>query len=762
MSHHQTGIISCLILITSFIFSPASAQDTATADRLTLEDIHFSNIFSSASFRGGRWAAEGPVVHYVERDPRSGATHLVSFDLETNARERLIDGTQLHAPDVDRLIQIHDYAYSSDGKRVLIYTDAQRLWRYPTQGFYYVYDLETDTVTPVADRDLGFQMFAKLDPSGERVAYVRNRNLYVFDLRTMETTALTEDGGEGTIINGTTDWVYEEEFGLRDGWAWSPDGKYIAFVQLDETDTREFAMTDLRSDYPEYVRFRYPKAGEVNSEIRLGVIDMDSYSRSFFDTGTWGVDSDSLEYIPQFGWTPQLDGEYKAWLFRMNRDQNVLDMIYADPETMETELILREESDSWIDIETGFTDLAGGTVTFLPENRNFVWISERDGFRHLYLYDFEGNLIRRLTDGDWDVTAFHGIDRENGLIYFTATEESSMERHLYRMPFEGGTRVERVTQREGWHSIDLSRDFEYFIDTVSDSETPPITSLFRTNGELVTVLEDNQALRDRLARYDLAPQEFISVPAEDGTPLNASLIKPRSFDENREYPLLMYVYGGPGSQTVVNRWGGSRYLWHQYLANELDMIVASVDNRGTGGRGKDFKSVTYLNLGQIEALDQISAAKYLGDVPWIDSERIGIWGWSYGGYMTLLAMMYDDGPSTFKLGISVAPVTDWRFYDTIYTERFMSTPQNNPTGYEKGAPITYADRLRDDQKLLIVHGDLDDNVHYQNAVQMINALQSANKQFDMMVYPGRDHGIGGGITRLHLHRLMTNYLEDNL
>ena len=624
------------------------------------------------------------------------------------------------------------------------------------------YDLETDTVTPVADRDLGFQMFAKLDPSGERVAYVRNRNLYVFDLRTMETTALTEDGGEGTIINGTTDWVYEEEFGLRDGWAWSPDGKYIAFVQLDETDTREFAMTDLRSDYPEYVRFRYPKAGEVNSEIRLGVIDMDSYSRSFFDTGTWGVDSDSLEYIPQFGWTPQLDGEYKAWLFRMNRDQNVLDMIYADPETMETELILREESDSWIDIETGFTDLAGGTVTFLPENRNFVWISERDGFRHLYLYDFEGNLIRRLTDGDWDVTAFHGIDRENGLIYFTATEESSMERHLYRMPFEGGTRVERVTQREGWHSIDLSRDFEYFIDTVSDSETPPITSLFRTNGELVTVLEDNQALRDRLARYDLAPQEFISVPAEDGTPLNASLIKPRSFDENREYPLLMYVYGGPGSQTVVNRWGGSRYLWHQYLANELDMIVASVDNRGTGGRGKDFKSVTYLNLGQIEALDQISAAKYLGDVPWIDSERIGIWGWSYGGYMTLLAMMYDDGPSTFKLGISVAPVTDWRFYDTIYTERFMSTPQNNPTGYEKGAPITYADRLRDDQKLLIVHGDLDDNVHYQNAVQMINALQSANKQFDMMVYPGRDHGIGGGITRLHLHRLMTNYLEDNL
>lgn len=751
-----------MILATSLSFTPVVAQFSAPPERLTLEDIHRSNIFSPAGFRGGRWADSGPVIHYVERDPSSGATHLISFNLETDVRTRLIDGSGLHAPDVNRLIQIQDYAYSTDGDRILIYTDAERVWRYPTQGFYYVYNLRTGDVVPVADRELGFQMFAKFDPAGERVAYVRDRNLYVLDLETMETVALTDDGGDGTIINGTTDWVYEEEFGLRDGFAWSPDGRHIAFVQLDETETREFAMTDLRSDYPEFVRFRYPKAGEVNSEIRLGIIDMDRHEYAFFDTGTWGVNSDSLEYIPQFGWTPEIDGTHQAWLFRMNRDQNVLDMLYGNPETMETRLIVRETSDSWIDVETGFTDLSGGTVTFLPEVQNFVWISERDGHRHLYLYDNDGNPVRRLTEGDWDVTSFLGIDRNNGLVYFTSTQESSMERHLYRTPFEGDGSTERVTTQPGWHSIDLSRDLSYFLDTVSDSETPSVTSLFRTDGELVTVLEDNQRLQDRLARYELVPIEFTTVPAADGTPLNASLIKPRTFDENREYPVLMYVYGGPGSQTVVNRWGGGRYLWHQYLANELDIIVASVDNRGTGGRGKNFKSVTYRKLGQIEALDQIAAARYLGEQSYVDPARIGIWGWSYGGYMALMGMMYDVGPSTFKLGISVAPVTDWRFYDTIYTERFMSTPQKNAIGYTEGAPIHYAERLSDNQNLLIIHGDLDDNVHYQNAVQMIDALQSANKQFDMMIYPGRDHGIGGGVTRLHLHQLMTDYLADHL
>lgn len=759
---NRIGALAALLVMLSLISTPASGQEAEVERQLTLEDIHRRGTFDAATFSGGRWAEEGPIVLYIDSDPESGATDLVSYNLETEERQRLIDGSQLYARDVDRLIEIDDYAYSARGDHVLIFTDSERLWRYPTQGFYYVYDLTSGELTPVSDREDGFQMFAKFNPDGDRVAFVRNRNLFVVDLESMEERALTTDGAEGTIINGTSDWVYEEEFGLRDGWQWSPDGEHIAFVQLDETETREYSIADLRQDYPEMIRFRYPKAGQANSKIRVGIIDMTSYRRDFFESGTWRAGADSLEYIPQLGWTPEIDGTHYAWFFRMNRDQNVLDLMYGDPETMTAEVVLEERSDTWIEVETGFSDLAGGTITYLRGASGFIWLSDRDGYRHLYLYDDRGNLQRQITRGAWDVTAFHGLDAANGQVYFTATGESPTERHLYRAPFSGGAEPERITQESGWHSVDMSRDLGYFIDDFSDAATPPVVSLRESDGSLVTVLEDNDELRAKLEPHDLRPQEFTTVPAADGTPLNAFLIKPRDFNESRRYPVLMYVYGGPGSQRVEDRWGGSRYLWHQYLANELDIIVASVDNRGTGGRGVDFRTVTYRQLGQLEAQDQIAAADYFGGMPYVDESRIGIWGWSYGGYMTLMSMLYGDGPATFKMGISVAPVTDWRLYDTIYTERYMSTPQRNAVGYREAAPTTYAEQMSENQDLLIIHGDLDDNVHYQNAVQMIDALQEANKLFDLMVYPGRDHGIRGGVTRLHLHRLMTNFIEDNL
>jgi dipeptidyl-peptidase 4 len=728
-------------------------------ERLTLEDIHRSGTFSPAQFRGGKWADEGPIIHYIERE--GDATHLVSYNLETDSRTRLIDGSRLFAPDVNRLVEIHDYAYSTEGDKVLIYTDSERLWRYPTQGYYYVFDRATNTLTPLGDREQGFQMFAKFDPEGRRVAFVRNRNLYVVDLETGQERALTDDGGDGTVINGTSDWVYEEEFGLRDGWHWSPDGRHIAFIQLDETETREFTIADYRHDYPDLISLRYPKAGERNSEVRVGVVNMDNYRTRFFDTGTWQSNTDSLEYIPQLGWTPAVDDTSYVWIFRMNRDQNVLDLLYGDPLTMETQLVLRERSDTWIDVDTGFSDLSGGTATFL-EDGQFVWVSERSGFRHLYLYGRDGRLIRQLTSGDWDVTEFHGVDRSGGTLYFTSTAEGPMERHLYSAAFSGDGQPQRITQTSGWYGINASRDLRYFIGTFSDAVTPPSTSLHRIDGSQVTMLEDNRELRDRLARYDLREPEFMQVSGADGTMLNATVIKPREFRESERYPVLMYAYGGPGSQTVRQQWGGARYLWHQYLANELGLVVVSVDNRGTGGRGTAFKGATYRRLGQVEARDQISAARQIGELPYVDESRIGIWGWSYGGYLTLMAMLLEEGPSTFKLGMSVAPVTDWRFYDTIYTERYMSTPGANAVGYQEGSAIRLADRLSGNQRLLIVHGDLDDNVHYQNAVQMIDALQREGKQFDMMMYPGRDHGIAGGDTRLHLHRLMTNYIERNL
>ena len=752
------------------LFQPARAQqavppDTTDQRQLTLETIFSETTFQSASFRGGRWAEEGPVLTYIEPTGEEEATDLIQLNLETDERIRLISGATLEAPDVDRTIAIEDYQYSRDGSKVLLYTDSERVWRLNTKGYYYVYDARAETLTPIADRDSGFQMFAKLSPDGSQVAFVRDRNLFLVDLGSMEETQLTSDGAEGGIINGTSDWVYEEEFGLRDGWAWSPDGQYIAFLQLDETATREFAMTDLRGLYPAFERFRYPKAGEANSEIHAGVINVASGEKTFFETGTWNAGGDSLEYIPQLGWTPAIDGTHYVYLFRMNRDQNNLDLLYGNPASGEIQTVLEETSETWLDVETGFSDLDVGTITFLDDGAHFVWISERDGHRHLYLYENSGTFVGQITQGDWDVTDFHGIDEAEGWVYFTSTEASPLERQFYRTRFNAADAAgtpERITEKAGWHSVNLSSDARYFIDTFSDVTTPPTVMLYDAEGDSLQTLEGNAALRDTLAQYTLPAPAFTQVPGADGTMLNAYVIKPTDFDSAQAYPLLMHVYGGPGSQTVRNAWGGSQMAWHQYLADEKGILVASVDNRGTGARGRDFRTSTYKKLGILEVEDQIAAAQHFGQMPYVDEDRIGIWGWSYGGYMTLLSMLYGDGPETFKAGVSVAPVTSWRLYDTIYTERYLSTPQKNPEGYDGGSPQTYADRLRDDQDLLLVHGDFDDNVHFQNTIQMADALQAAGKPFEMMVYPGRNHGISGDGTRLHLFTLATDFFEEAL
>ena len=749
-----------ICLFAALIPAAAMAQEAETP-MLTLEDIHASGMFVSASFQGGKWAGEGPVVTFVEEDGEMA--HLIRYDLETEQREPIVDGETLYAPDVERTVGIDEYAYSPDGSAMLIYTDSERVWRYNTKGYYYLYDLATQDLTPIARREDGFQMFAKFSPDGRRVAFVRNRDLFVVDLADMSERRLTDDGSPGRIINGTSDWVYEEEFGLRDGWAWSPDGARIAYVQLDESNTREFAMADLRAQYPEIERFRYPKAGEANSEIRVGVVDVGSGERRFFDTGTWQTGEDDPEYIPSLGWTPEVDGMSYVWFFRLNREQNRVDVLYGSPEDMSTRLVLREENDTWIDVETSFGDLAGGTITYLDNDQHFVWMSERDGYRHLYLYENDGAFVRQLTQGSWNVTNFHGIALDRDAIFFTATAASPLERHLYRVSFRDSDAAPvRITERAGSHNIDMSSDLRYYIDRFTNVQTPLAAALHKADGTLVKVLEDNAALRERLATYDLPEPEFIEAPGDDGTMLNAWMLKPTDFDASQQYPLLLYVYGGPGSQTVQNAWGGSRYLWHAYLVEEHDMVIASVDNRGTGGRSKDFKSVTYERLGVLEAEDQIASAKHFSALPYIDAERTGMWGWSYGGFMTLMSMMYGDGPDTFEMGVSVAPVTSWRQYDTIYTERYMSTPQRNEEGYRNSAPVTWADRLRDNQDLLIIHGDLDDNVHFQNTVQMADALQQAGKQFDLMMYPGRNHGIYGGMTRLHLYTLITGYIADNL
>lgn len=739
--------------------SPAMAQQKL----LTLDAIHASDTFDAESFRRGSWADEGPIVRYIEADA-SGATHLVAYNLEADTQERLIDGSKLFADDVQRLIQIEDYAYSQDKTQVLLYTDSERVWRQNTKGYYYLYDLASEALTPISDRTKGFQMFAKLNPAGDKVAFVRDRNLYMVDLATMEETQLTSDGADGTIINGTFDWVYEEEFGLRDGWSWSPDGEHIAFFKLDESATKDFVMADLRSQYPELINFRYPKAGEDNSEVKVGVLDVDTGAIDYIDTNTWNAGGDTHEYISRMGWTPAVDGEHQVWLFRMDRDQNDLQMLFAEPEDQDVSTVLEESEATWISVR-------GSKLTFLGNGTHFVWESEVDGYTHLYLYRNDGTLVAPITSGNWDVDQFHGIDEARGVAYFTAAIESPLERHLYSIDLnmrpDDGTITPspptKITQEAGTHSINMSSDLRYYIDTFSNATTPPTVRLHAVSGEALKTLEGNEALKETLTEYAIPEPEFITVPAADGTPLNAMLYKPSDFDPNRAYPLMMYVYGGPGSQTVRDNWGGARGLWFAFLAEEMDVLVASVDNRGTGARGKAFKSITYKRLGQIEAEDQIAAAQHLGAQSYIDADRIGLWGWSYGGYMTLMSMLYDEGPTTFKVGISGAPVTDWRLYDTIYTERYMSTPQKNQEGYDAGSALTYVDRLTDDQRLLVLHGDLDDNVHYQQSIQLLEKLQEANKYVQFMVYPGLNHGaVRNPRTQRHVYTLMTNFIRDNL
>jgi len=768
-------VLLFLILIAFFAVPAGRAQPADTTD-FTLNAIHDSQVFTPDRFRGGRWTDEGPVITYIQPADTGDVTHLMRYNLETDEETRLVNGTNLFAADVGRVVPIEDYQLGPDNQKVLIYTDSKEVWRTNTKGYYYVYDRSTQELTPVSDRDHGYQMFAKFNPAASRVGFVRNRNLFVVDLESGAETTLTTDGAEGTIINGTFDWVYEEEFGVRDGWRWSPDGRYIAFFKLDESDTRSFALTDYTTRYPTYERFRYPKAGEVNSEIKIGVVDLKEVDSTrsgqpqairYFDTQTWDPSlpkadeiTDPHEYVARMGWTPEIDGRHRVWMFRLNRAQNRLDLLYGDPAEGHVQRIIQEEADSYIDV----TD---DKLTFFEDGEHFVFLSERTGYNHAHLYRTNGTSVGPVTGGNWEVTAFHGIDERGLAAYVTATRDTSIERHLYRVGISLGRHEapmppEKISRRAGWHSINLSEDQNFYIDRYSQAGTPPTWTLHRSNGATVTTLENNTTLKKRIRDLDLPPTRFTSLPAADGTSLNTYVVKPTDFDPSREYPVLMYVYGGPGIQTVTDRWGGSRHLWHQYLAREHDVVVVSVDNRGTGGRGKAFQDVPYQRLGQPEAADQIHAARALTDSSWVDPDRIGIWGWSYGGYMTLMSMLTGEGPSTFSAGLSVAPVTDWRLYDTIYTERYMSTPQQNEDGYRKGAPQTYADSLHADQNLFLAHGDFDDNVHVQHSIQMMNELQATGHPFQFMLYPKRDHSLTGGKTRLHLFRLLTRFVEDHL
>ena len=720
-------LLFSLVLVTLTV--PAAAQESG----LSIERIWGSTELES-DLVPVRWIDD---EFYAATEENGDVVDLYRVHAETGDRELLVRGAELIPPGATDPIRIEGYEFSSDRSRLLIYTNSIRVWRQNTKGEYYVWDFEEQRLLATATRD-GYQQFAKFSPDGRLVGFVRDNDLFVTDLQTGRETQITSDGSED-IINGTSDWVYEEELGLRDAFRFSPDGSRIAFWRLDQTAIKPFYLIDELKLYPELLPVRYPKAGDQNSTVQIGVVEIGTGETTWVDIG-----SDPDIYIARLDFADSSD---EIWLTRLNRHQNRLELMITDVRTGESRVIMTDEDDAWVDSRVPL---------WIDDGREFLYLSDRDGFTHLFHFRRDGELIRKVTSGEWDVRSVHGVNEREGVVYFTASANTPLEREVYAVGLDGRN-LRRVTPEPGSHSANFNTNFTRFVDTHSTAASPPVQTLRGTDGSILRTVAANRELNETIGGLGMVEPEFLVVPGDEGVELNAFLLKPPHFDPSQQYPLLMYVYGGPGSQTVNNSWGGTRYLWHQMLAQQ-GYLVASVDNRGTGGRGVRFKKQTYLNLGQFESADQIAVAKYFASLPYVDESRIGIWGWSYGGYMSSLSMLRGQG--VFRAAISVAPVTDWRLYDTIYTERFMRTPQENPEGYRKGAPIEYADQLQGE--LLLVHGTGDDNVHSQQTTQLVEALIQADKQFDMRSYPNRTHSIAGGITRVNLYQLFTSWLWENL
>lgn len=718
----------------SVLFLCLCSLTAVAQDKKPIEFEHlFDGTFALENVENVRWMNNGNYYSATNEDK------IVRYNIVNGEEQVLFDGSEFSATEGESEFNIEGYQFSADESKILLKTDVEQIWRRSTRENYYVFDRDSDELTKLTQSDEK-QQYAELSPEGDRAAFVRDNNLFWVDLSMGQETQITNDGEFNKIINGAADWVYEEEFGFAKAWFWSPEGDRIAFYKFNEERVKEFFMTEWGELYPEPIRFKYPKAGEQNSIVSIHVYHLESEEITTMDVG-----EETDQYIPRVNWT--LDNDVLA-IRRMNRLQNKLDMMLGNAETGSTRTILTEESDTWIDVHDN--------LIFLSNGEQFITTSEKDGYNHVYLYDMQGEEIQQITKGEWDVTELIGHDDGESQVFYVSAEDSPLQRHLYSTSVNGD-RKQKLTTNEGWNSINMSRDFKYYINTWSDFYSAPVVTLHQKNGKEVRTIEDNQSLENRLSAYNYIEKEFTTFGV-NGTMLNAFVLKPVNFDSTKKYPVLMYVYGGPGSQTVNRSFESrDRAIWHHYLANQGYMVV-SVDNRGTGARGRDFKNQTYKQLGVLETQDQVAVAKQLADMNYVDEDRIGIWGWSYGGYMSTLALA--EGNDVFSTAIAVAPVTDWRFYDTIYTERFMQTPQLNPEGYDAGSPLEKAGQIKGNY--LIVHGTGDDNVHFQNTIEMIDAMVVEDVDFETMIYPNRNHGIYGGNTKKHLYQLMTDFILENL
>ena len=720
-------VMRTILFFLALLLLPAAYSQTKT---ITLEDIYRNSTFRSRSVHGIRSMKDGE--HYTTLED---GRHIIKYAYQTG---KAVDTLfSLRWNDINRIV---DYELSGDERQILISANIRSIYRHSFLADFYVWNIASRTITPVSEN--GSQQLATFSPDGAKVAFVRNNNLFVKPLNGEE-FAITSDGAYNEIINGAPDWVYEEEFAFSKAFAWSPDSRRIAWMRFDEREVPMFKMDEYGDRlYPDWYSFKYPKAGEKNSVVSVHVYDMLDKSVKTVDIG-----NDSEQYIPRIKWTANAG---QLCVVRLNRLQNRVDLLLADAVTGKTNVLYSETNKYFIN------EPDDNFVNFTPDGKYFYMFSERNGYSHIYLHDMKtGKEIRPITSGKYDVANLLGYHSKTQRFYYTAADESPLRRNVFSVGIDGKKPV-KINTLQGMNDAVFSSGYQYFINKYSNANTPLQVGLYNAKGQLVRMLEDNAGLAEKTKEYGFVQKELITIETQSGVKMNAYMLKPANMQPGKQYPLFMYVYGGPGSQTVLDGWE-SRMVWWQMLVQK-GYIVVSVDNRGTGCRGEEFRKCTYMQLGKLETQDQIEAAIYFGGLPYVDASRIGIFGWSYGGYMSSLCLTV--GADVFKLGIAVAPVTNWRFYDTIYTERYMRTPQENPGGYDDNSPINHAAKLKG--KFLLVHGSGDDNVHFQNTMVFAEKLVQANRQFEMQVYPDKNHSVSGGNTTLHLYTRMTDFILNNL
>ncbi|MHC5352592.1 S9 family peptidase [Myroides sp. LJL115] len=721
MKYANLTLLLCIIL-TQIAFAQKKIQQ---------EEL-WNGTFSSKAMQSVNSMKNSNNYTRLERNGKDNQEiNLYSF--KTLEKVKTLFSTQDH----QQISSIASYIFDDKEQQILIGTNPTSIYRHSTLADYYLFNPKDNSFTKIADHQILQPTFSK---DGNKIAYAYKNNLYIYDILDHKTTQITTDGQSNHIINGISDWVYEEEFGIVRMFDWSKDSDKIAYVKFDESQVPEYSMDIYgKALYPTQQKFKYPKAGEQNSIVSLHIYDLKDK-----DTKTVDLSEFNDFYIPRIKWTN--DNKYLSAQI-INRHQNDLKVFFIDGNTLDKNLILNETDPAYVDIQT---------ITF-QDNNDFVWLSERDGYNHLYYYNKDGKLINQITQGDWEVSNYYGVDMKNKKVYYQSVENGPIYRDIYSIGLDGKNK-KQLSSEKGTNSAIFSPAYDLFINIHSSTTSAPKYTLKQSKtAKVVKEILNNEELEQKLQAYNLPVKEFIEIPTTDGVTLNAWMFKPADFDPTKQYPVFMYQYSGPGSQNVANKWYDSNDYWHAMLTQK-GYIVVTVDPRGTGYRGADFKKVTQNELGKYEVEDQTNAAIHLGNLPYVDASRIGIWGWSYGGFMSSNCLL--QSPDVFKLAIAVAPVTNWRYYDTIYTERYMKTPQENPSGYDMNSPVTYAENLKG--RYLLIHGSADDNVHVQNAMSMIEALVQEGKDFDWLIYPDKDHGIYGGKTRLQLYNKMTDFVVNNL